>query len=416
MTADTKVMPVATASEDFLNLYSTSSKLVTLKRSVTVNIPAMAGKEESQIAISINRYDTFDSIMQRISEEVGVAESEVAWQLVWPDTGEAIRLRELGWLKEGSTITLLVPSESGTEQNTDSTRTVTVFRNGDVTRGVNYGITRHDNCESIIQFAGHSLGIDEAHMADDPALFDEAGLQLSDNDLGWLKNGARLFIVAQHRYYQWPNYEPGTKIRIQHPESPLPGKHIELTTLSNVPNLLKIDNFLSDDEVNHLIEVASQRLEDSVTGANADGTHAHRTSKNAWESNTPISRRLIYRAFSLARVPFADNQRDAIQILHYGPSDRYIVHTDWFSAGGYEGWNTSIIGNTNRYATVFFYLNDVEFGGHTVFPKAKNSPQQDMIYNMTQEMWDKLPGEAKIMKQCKPGSPGIHVPAKKGTV
>ena len=70
---------------------------------------------------------------------------------------------------------------------------------------------------------------------------------------------------------------------------------------------------------------------------------------------------------------YHDNQRDAIQILHYNQSDRYIVHTDWFSAGGYEGWNTTFIGNTNRYATVFFYLNDPEAGGHTVFPRAKVS-------------------------------------------
>jgi prolyl 4-hydroxylase len=67
---------------------------------------------------------------------------------------------------------------------------------------------------------------------------------------------------------------------------------------------------------------------------------------------------------------YKEDQRDAIQILHYGQNDRYIVHTDWFTAGGYEGWNTSVIGNTNRYATVFFYLNDVQSGGHTVFPKA----------------------------------------------
>jgi hypothetical protein len=101
----------------------------------------------------------------------------------------------------------------------------------------------------------------------------------------------------------WPDYDVGSKIRIQHPESPIPGKQIELTTLSHSPRLILIDNFLSDEEVDHLVDRARSRLEQSVTGANADGTHAHRTSKNAWESTTPIARRLIYRAFSLARVP-----------------------------------------------------------------------------------------------------------------
>ena len=39
-----------------------------------------------------------------------------------------------------------------------------------------------------------------------------------------------------------------------------------------------------------------------------------------------------------------------------------------------------------------------------------------MQYTVTEDDWEHLPGVAKVMNECKPGSPGIHVPAKKGTV
>ena len=38
-----------------------------------------------------------------------------------------------------------------------------------------------------------------------------------------------------------------------------------------------------------------------------------------------------------------------------------------------------------------------------------------MKYTLTQEQWDALPKDAQVMKECKPGAAGIHVPPKKGT-
>ena len=303
-TLDAKVMPTGRVPEGVINPYVTSSKLVTKKRTILVSAPpAVAeGGEASQIEVSVSRYDTFDDIMQQVEDKLGVKEGDGAWRLVSATTGQTLQVKDLGWLADGSNVRLVLPGQG--DEHLISVRTISVLRNGEVDGGVNYRLTPHDTCASVIEATGRDVGIDKAHMDDDPQLFDEGGLRLTDADLGWLDDGAKVWIVPSHRYYLWPKYDVGQTIRIQHPESPIPGKQIELTTLSNTPKLIQIDNFMSDEEMQHLIDRASERLEQSVTGANADGTHTHRTSTNAWESNTAISKRLIHRAFSLARVPY----------------------------------------------------------------------------------------------------------------
>jgi len=69
------------------------------------------------------------------------------------------------------------------------------------------------------------------------------------------------------------------------------------------------------------------------------------------------------------------------QVLRYAPSQAYVPHTDYF---GYQtspdhNWD-SRDGGTNRFATVFLYLSDVEAGGETVFPKANT------LHNRTQQL------------------------------
>ena len=198
-TMDGKVMPTGVVPDTILNPYGPSSKLVTLKRNVNVRVPAMANREEaSTISVSFGRYDTFNEIMERVSEQLGVEEDDAQWKLVSVETGQVLLERDLGWLKDGAEVILAVPDAAESE-HVSSGRTVAVFKNGEVTGAVNYRITPHDTCESIIQATGPSVGVDAVHMADSPSLFDEGGLRLTDSDLGWLQDGARLWVVPAHR-------------------------------------------------------------------------------------------------------------------------------------------------------------------------------------------------------------------------
>jgi prolyl 4-hydroxylase len=68
---------------------------------------------------------------------------------------------------------------------------------------------------------------------------------------------------------------------------------------------------------------------------------------------------------------------DAMQVLRYtsdghqGHGQWYKPHVDWFNSDGYDGHDPLVNNGTNRFATMFLYLSDVEAGGATVFPLSK---------------------------------------------
>ena len=53
---------------------------------------------------------------------------------------------------------------------------------------------------------------------------------------------------------------------------------------------------------------------------------------------------------------------ESMQILRYTPGQEYKAHYDYFSS-------TSQAAKNNRISTLIMYLNDVEQGGETFFPK-----------------------------------------------
>ncbi|MFP3415787.1 2OG-Fe(II) oxygenase, partial [Bacillus sp. SIMBA_074] len=64
---------------------------------------------------------------------------------------------------------------------------------------------------------------------------------------------------------------------------------------------------------------------------------------------------------------------DGIQILKYIPGQEYKAHFDFFTSASKATKN-------NRISTIVMYLNDVEHGGETFFPKLNFSvsPQKGM--------------------------------------
>jgi len=57
----------------------------------------------------------------------------------------------------------------------------------------------------------------------------------------------------------------------------------------------------------------------------------------------------------------------AIVFVRYQTGQAYIEHTDYFPILPKPDWNWNPAQNgSNRFATVFLYLSDVELGGQTV--------------------------------------------------
>lgn len=136
-----------------------------------------------------------------------------------------------------------------------------------------------------------------------------------------------------------------------------------LTLLSWQPRAFLRHGFLDEGECEHLKRLAQHKLQRStVVGAEGKGvTTNHRTSQGMFlrsRGQDEVVERVERKMATLARIP--PEHGELLQILHYGPSQEYKAHMDQVRHGDNGGL---------RAATVLVYLNDVEWGGETIFPK-----------------------------------------------
>lgn len=58
--------------------------------------------------------------------------------------------------------------------------------------------------------------------------------------------------------------------------------------------------------------------------------------------------------------PYDDEMTDGLQVLRYNMSTAYITHTDYLEDNGSGHDYDSAGKGSNRFATILFYLSDVE--------------------------------------------------------
>ena len=208
----------------------------------------------------------------------------------------------------------------------------------------------------------------EVEISNECRLFDPDGLEFTEeSQLSTLTNGTRIAVVKGDNHFFWPTVEIGHRWRPKHVVSPIPDKPIELETLSESPRVFLIDNFLTDEEVDYLVNHAKGRLERSHVGIGKETFHNQRTSKTAWDTGSKVSMNIQHRGYDLVRMPYVKSTSDAVQVIRYNKGQMYLLHTDYFKVG-YSNLDSSKPGGTNRIITIFMYLSDVEAGGGTVFP------------------------------------------------
>lgn len=144
----------------------------------------------------------------------------------------------------------------------------------------------------------------------------------------------------------------------------------EIKVLSRVekPFILHLDNVLSEDECDTLIDLSRERLKpskvvDSVTGE--ERIAPGRTSKGMYytiKENEFITK-LERRFEELTTYPIENGE--GIQVLNYLVGEEYKAHFDYFPTNKVHHDRGG-----QRVGTLLIYLNDVEDGGETVFPKA----------------------------------------------
>lgn len=148
-------------------------------------------------------------------------------------------------------------------------------------------------------------------------------------------------------------------------------KYLKMNIHNESPFIATINNFITDDECNHIINIAKPHLIRSVVSSNNGGVVSDgRTSKNTWiKHNTDdITRTIVNKICELVNKPI--ETAESFQVIYYDTNQEYRSH--------YDGWEHKYDIEKNvrclkkggqRLLTVLCYLNDVEQGGCTAFPK-----------------------------------------------
>ncbi len=170
----------------------------------------------------------------------------------------------------------------------------------------------------------------------------------------------------------------------------------DMQVLCWAPRIFIYRNFLSPEECHHLINLARPFLRAAMVLNRRTGEKVHdqaRTSRNARLIN-PIRDVLVDQVESrLARCSLLPRENgEPITILRYGPGDEYKPHSDYYDPR-HPGSSTGLALGGQRIATFLAYLNAVQAGGATAFPRIGLSvaPQ---------------PGAGLLFFNCKPdGTP-----------
>lgn len=130
------------------------------------------------------------------------------------------------------------------------------------------------------------------------------------------------------------------------------------------------DNFITPEESEYLKENVRHRLERSaVVGPGFSNlTHQARTSSGAFidVGGHPLIVALEARIARITGIPA--NHGEAFQVLHYGHTEQYQPHYDFFEPDN-PADKANLVASGNRVGTMLFYLSEVSKGGATYFPK-----------------------------------------------
>jgi prolyl 4-hydroxylase len=137
------------------------------------------------------------------------------------------------------------------------------------------------------------------------------------------------------------------------------------------PTLAVLDNVLGADECDALKRMAVPRLERSAVVGVADGVNTVmdiRTSDGAYfqRAENELIRRIDTRATAIMRLP--EDHGEGLQVMRYGAGGEYLPHFDYFEPDE-KGSQPHLATGGQRVSTLIMYLDDVEAGGETIFPR-----------------------------------------------
>ncbi|MEL6393951.1 MAG: 2OG-Fe(II) oxygenase [Cyanobacteria bacterium J06623_4] len=146
--------------------------------------------------------------------------------------------------------------------------------------------------------------------------------------------------------------------------------HYEIGQLLNEePTIYIFEDFLSDVEIHDLVEVGDRQLQRALVSVDTSGVVSQgRTGRNCWipHHQTSAIHALSNRISELVNIPLVN--AESFQLIHYFETQKYRAHYDAWEADTERGQRCMARGG-QRLVTCLLYLNDVDAGGGTCFPK-----------------------------------------------
>lgn len=148
-------------------------------------------------------------------------------------------------------------------------------------------------------------------------------------------------------------------------------REVQVLLNLNKPNVTLFGNLLSNNECDALVEMSRQQLNPSRVVNAEKGSFDLEEARTSFGTHfkrgaNPLIATVEARISRLLNLPVT--RGEPLQVLHYSPGAEYKPHYDYFSPA--KPGNQRILSTGGqRIATLILYLNDVEAGGSTVFPK-----------------------------------------------
>ncbi|UGB30258.1 2OG-Fe(II) oxygenase [Metabacillus sp. B2-18] len=149
-------------------------------------------------------------------------------------------------------------------------------------------------------------------------------------------------------------------------------REIKIIARLEEPLIAVLGNVLSDEECDELIRLSKDRMRRSKIG-NSRELDELRTSSSMFfqDGEYELVTRIEKRIAQIMNIPYEHGE--GLQVLNYQIGQEYKEHYDYFASASRPVSNP-------RISTLVMYLNDVEEGGETYFPKLNFSvsPQKGM--------------------------------------
>jgi hypothetical protein len=134
---------------------------------------------------------------------------------------------------------------------------INLYYNGEWTNGVSVELTPE---ECLVKHDIADVLCPKVSFPSKCALYTSWGTKVTS--CADLSHGENIFMVHEGRVFMIPTKGVGDRREVHHVSSPIPYSRIVLETLSETPRILKLENFITEDEAQRLLTNARDHSDD----------------------------------------------------------------------------------------------------------------------------------------------------------